>query len=363
MFVGRHGLADVAAIVLMLAAIPARAGFDEAPFELRLFLAVDRQSNYSSTLARQASIAALEGGSANPGAVAFRERSEPTTTVTATLVEAPATGGRSGFATPDSLRWQGPGQGTIALAYAYTDTRNGGGDNGFVHALRSDEWIAGDGRRLGEQVAAGVTIRLTSGTIVNDTFAPALADLPIRNRTTFLSPDVSVGIAAEPTPSTSVGLSGGYGRAQARSTVTNLAPLTIPVMPGIIVNVPAGAVLEHPDDVISTFALRAGGGYRPDAATGIYVDLVGVRLSTDHSGSENIGRMALGVERRAGDAWMFRSGVGIDTIGAVNWSAGFGYRPSPGFEVDVAFQTNAAPELNRDLGHTRLLAASLAWTL
>ena len=51
---------------LLLVAGPARSDFFDQPFALRLFFAVDRQSNYASTLARQASIAALEGGSANP---------------------------------------------------------------------------------------------------------------------------------------------------------------------------------------------------------------------------------------------------------------------------------------------------------
>jgi hypothetical protein len=56
-----------------------------------------------------------------------------------------------------------------------------------------------------------------------------------------------------------------------------------------------------------------------------------------------------------------RGGVGLDTIGKVNMSAGLGYRPTPSLEAQFALQTNAAPELNPELGRTRLLSASLAW--
>jgi hypothetical protein len=45
----------------------------------------------------------------------------------------------------------------------------------------------------------------------------------------------------------------------------------------------------------------------------------------------------------------------------VNLSAGVGYRATPSFEAQFALQTNAAPELNPELGRTRLLSASLAW--
>jgi len=348
--------------LLLLVPAVAHADFDALPFELRLFLAVDRQSNYSSTLARQASVAALEGASVNPGAAAWREPARPTTTVTASFVAAPSTGGRSVIAAPVSLRWQAAGRGTIALAYAYTETRNAQGDDGLAQALRSDEWLGSYGRRLDEHSAIGFTLRLTSGTIVSDSFAAALGGEPVRSSTRFMSPDVSVGYATDATAPFTFGIAGGYGRTRARTSVINLAPLFVALPPaGTIVVLPPGSLVAQPDDTIFTYALRAGVGVHLDAATAVYLDATGLRLRAERAGAQNLGRFALGAERSAGNGWILRGGVGVDTIGQVNWSAGLGYRPGPSFEAQFALQTNAAPEVNRDIGRTRLVAGSLAW--
>jgi hypothetical protein len=338
------------------------AGFYDQPFELRLFFAVDRQSNYSSTLGRQASLAALEGGSANPGSVAWREPQQPATTVTTSFVYAPSEHGGDVFATPVSLRWQAPGQGTIAVAYAFTDTRDAGGDSGVVHSLRSDEWIGGYGWRVGEHGAAGFSIRLTSGKLVSDSRSPALGDQPVRTRTDFLTPDVSVGYATDLSSAVSVGFVGGYGRAHVDSVVTNLAPLPLTIQPsGLLVVLPPGTLLAQPDDTLSTYALRAGIGIHWNEATAFYLDATGLRLSTQHSGSQTLGRFAVGIEHAVANGFMLRAGVGLDTLGKVNLSAGLGFRPTASLDVQLAVQSNAAPEVNPEIGRTRLVASSLGW--
>jgi hypothetical protein len=347
-------------LLLLVVSMPAYAGIDELPFELRLFLAVDRQSNYSSTLARQASIAALDGGSSNPGGAAYRETTKPTTTITASAVYAPSTGGREVVAAPLSLRWQGPGLGTIALAYAYTETLHGAGDNGLVRSLRSDEWIAGYGRRIAENAAAGITVRLTNGRIVSDTRAEALGGVPLRSDTSFLAPDVSVGVAGQLTSTITAGIAAGYSRARADSTITNLAPLPVTPAPGVSIMLPAGSLLDAPDDIVSVAALRAGVGLQVDDATAVYFDAAGLHLSTHRSGSADFARFALGAERHVGNGWTLQGGVGVDSRGNVNWSGGFDYRFAA-FNAELAIQTNAAPEVNKELGRTRLLSASLGW--
>ena len=347
-------------LLLLVVPMPACAGIDGLPFELRLFLAVDRQSNYSSTLARQASIAALDGGSSNPGGAAYRETTEPTTTVTVSTVYAPSTGGRQVVAVPLSLRWQDPGAGTIALAYAYTETRHGAGDNGLVRSLRSDEWIAGYGRRIAENAAAGITVRLTNGRIVSDTRPDALGGVPVRSDTSFLAPEVSVGVAGHLTSAITAGITGGYSRARADSTITNLAPLPVTPAPGVSIILPPGSLLDAPDDIVSVAALRAGVGLQVDDATAVYFDAAGLHLSTHRSGSADFARFALGAERRVGNGWTFQGGIGVDSRGNVNWSGGLDYR-FDAFDAELAIQTNAAPEVNKELGRTRLLSASLGW--
>ena len=349
--------------VLLLVPSAAHAEFYDRPFELRLFLSVDRQSNYSSTLARQASMAALDGGSANPGAAAWREPVEPLTTVTASFVDAPSTGGRRVVAAPVTIRWQAQGTGTIALAYAHTDTRNPQGNDGMQQSLRSDEWIGGYGRRIGDHAAVGFTVRLTSGKIVSDAISPAVGDQPVRKSTSFLSPDASVGYVVDVGggPAT-LGFAAGYGRARADTSITTLTPLVISLPPiAAPIVLPPSTLLDESRDDISTFTLRAGAGFHLNDATAIYVDTSGLHVSTRHSGSLNLVRFALGAEHAASQGFILRGGVGVDTIGKVNWSCGFGYRLNRSFEAQLAFQTNAAPEVNREIGRTRLLAGSLAW--
>jgi hypothetical protein len=350
--------------LLLLSIVPATAyaGFDDLPFALRLFLSVDRQSNYASTLARQASVAALDGGSANPGAASWRQPSEPATSVTASIVDAPSSGGRSVVAAPVTLRWQAPGRGTLAFAYAYTGTRNAPGDDGLTRSLRSDEWIGGYGRRLDDHSAVGFTVRLTSGTIVADASAPGpVGDVPVRNTTRFLSPDVNVGYATDAMGPLSFGIAGGYGRARARTDVTNVAPLFVPIFGGNSIVLPPGSLLADPRDTISTYTLRGGVGFHATPATLVYVDATGLRIASRLAGSQNLGRLAVGAEHVAAVGWILRAGAGVDTIGQVNWSAGVGFRAQHAFEAQLAVQTNAAPEVNREIGRTRLVAGSLAW--
>ena len=347
---------------LLLVAGPARSDFFDQPFALRLFFAVDRQSNYASTLARQASIAALEGGSANPGAAAWRQPPTSTTTATTSFVYAPSSGGRDVYAAPISLRWNGPDRGTLLFAYAYTDTGNAQGDNGLTQSLRSDEWFGGYGRRIDEHSAAGITVRLTNGRILSDSISESLGGAPARSTTRFVTPDINVGYAAELTPTITMGLVAGYGRATADTTVTNLAPLVVP-LPGIgtPILLPPGTVLAQPDDIVSTYSLRGGLGFRVTDRTNIYVDAIGLRMSTRNSGAQDLGRFLLGAQHLIGNGWVLNGGVGVDTLGKVNFSGGLAYRPTLLFEAQIALQSNAAPEIKPEIGTTPLVAGSLAW--
>ena len=341
-------------------AVPAYGGVDDLPFEVRLLLAVDRQSNYSSTLARQASVAALDGASANPGAAAFGAVAEAATTVTASAVYAPSSGGREVYAAPVSFRRQDPALGTFAFAYAYTDTADAAGDDGLVHSLRSDEWTFGYGRRVADNASAGVTLRITSGTITSDSHADSLGGVLVRSRTRLLSPEVSVGVAASLTPTISAGMALGYSRAHADNSVTNLETFTVPVAPGNVVPVPAGSVVQTSSDNVATSIVRLGIGWQPDDATGIYLDAIGLHVASNLFGSGDLGRFALGAEHRFGERWKLLGGVSVDTLGNVDWSGGLDYRVGA-FDATLALQTNAAPEVNREIGRTKLLSASLGW--
>jgi hypothetical protein len=353
--------ARLAALLLVVSAC-ARADFYEKPFEVRLFLAVDRQSNYASTLGRQASLAIFDGASANPGAAAWREVTQSITTPTASFVDVPSGGGRRVAAAPISVRWQIPESGTFAFAYAHTTTPDAKGDDGLYRSLNSNEWIAGYGKRVGENVSVGLTLRLTNGQIINEMNSAPLGNQLLRSTTHFSGPDVSIGIATDPSPRWTVGVVSGFGVARASALIVNVNPLVVPLTPnGPFVTLPPNTLLDQTHDTIKTYALRAGGGYRLTDSTGVYFDANALHASTHVSGSESLGRFALGIEHRVGDGWAFRGGVGMDTINQVNMSAGFGYRFSNSLDVQFAFQNNASPEVNPELQRARLYVGSLAW--
>jgi hypothetical protein len=352
------------AVVVCLAAalfpLSAHADLRDQPFALRVFFTVDRQSNYVSTLGRQASIAFLDGSSANPGAAAWKTATQLTTTATASYLDATSTSGHRTDAIPISLRWQFPEVGTLGFAYAYTDTPDAQGNDDMQHALRSNEWIAGYGARTGDNSAAGFTVRYTSGEIASDSTVAALGNQTVRTTSNFTAPDIVIGIAGSPDPRVSVGLDAGYGVAHTDSLVKNVNALILPLPPpGTYLTLPPGTILDHVYDTVSIFRIRAGAGFKPNEATGIYIDANGLYVRTQRSGSPSIGRFALGVEHYTGDGWTLRGGTSVDTMGQVNWSAGIGYRLAATVNAEFAVQSNGAPELNPELGRTRLIAASL----
>jgi hypothetical protein len=349
--------------LLLIVPASACADFYDRPFELRLLMTVDRQSNYASTLGRQASVAFFDGASTNPGAAAWYEAPQSSMTTTASFVDAPSTGGRQVIAAPVSARWRIPAAGTFSFAYAYTDTPEAKGDDGLNRSLRSDEWIGGYGKRINEQLSAGFTVRFTSGQIVNESPIADFGNQVLRNTTHFHGPDVSVGIAADLDSRWTMGIVGGFGIARATVMVTNVNPLVVPLSPtGPLVTLPPDTLLDQERDTIRTYVIRAGIGFRPTESTGIYFDSSGLHASTNRSGSQSVGRFLLGIEHRPAEGWAVRGGVGVDTIGQVTWSTGVGYRFSDTVDAQFAFQNNGAPEVNPELGRTRLYMGSVAWT-
>jgi hypothetical protein len=350
------------AALLSVVSPRALADFYDQPFALRLFLAVDRQSNYASTLARQASLAVLDGASANPGAASWRESPEPSTTVTGSFIDAPSAGGRRVVAVPVTMRAQSPEQGTLALAYAYTDTPQASGYNGLIHSLRSDELIGSYGKHVGERTSAGFTVRVTNGEIVGESYAGSLGNQTVRTTTTFVGPDVSVGLAEELDSRLSAGLVAGYGNSRATTKVTAPSGLNVAIAPGIALTLPPDTLIERTSATIATYSLRAGVGVRPWDATGIYFDANALYVTAGSSGPHALGRFALGVEHHPAQGWTLGAGVGVDTTGQVNWSGGVGVRLASSLDVQFAFQNNAAPEVNPEIGRTRLYMGTLAWS-
>ena len=229
-------------------------------------------------------------------------------------------------------------------------------------ALPSNEWTGGYSQRFSDEWSGGLTLRITDGQILEESPAPSLTGEPLRIRTDFTSPDVAVGIATKLSDSVTVGLIGTFGWVQTRNALENVKTLMVPTFPpNDFLVVPPNTVLDRFRDTVRTFVLGGGVGVTPTPALGFYGDARAVYVSSHRNGSVMVGRCLLGAEYLPIQALSLRAGVGVDILSQVNFSAGFGYKFSNAIEAQVAYQSNAAPEINREAGRARLFAASLTF--
>lgn len=347
---------------LCIASTAKATSFYDEPVGLRLLLTLDRQSNYAATLGRQASVAFLGGGSVNPGANGWARRPGQPPTGIATYVDAPSAGGRRVAAVPVTAQWSLPEGGSMLAAYAYTDTPESTGDNGLGYLLRSNEWTLGFGTQIDTGMRAGATVRFVDGKFASESYAPALLGQVVGADTRLHGPDIALGLARRLSPAVTAGVVGAVGLTSTTTAITLPRNTVVPVpgVPGGVV-LPSGTILDSFSDPVRSFALRGGLGFQPDASIGFYGDVTFNAVDSQRFGSLQIGRVAIGIEYLPREDWALRAGASIDTESQVQLSIGLGFHVGPDAEVQLAFQTNAAPELNPEFGRTRLLGASIAF--
>lgn len=127
----RVGRIVASMLAIYAVSLPAWADFDSAPFGLRVLLALDRQSNYATTLGRQASIAFLDGASLNPAAAGLHATPHAPFSFTASYLDASTSSGRRLMASPLTARWP-VGGGSFYAAYVYTNTPERRGDGRYL---------------------------------------------------------------------------------------------------------------------------------------------------------------------------------------------------------------------------------------
>ncbi len=349
-------LRKVVAAVLAAGVAPLSwaADFSSEPYLLRLFLGLDRASNYADTAGRQASIAFPGGSSVNPAGDAARPRQR--TEVTLTGIGATGDHGSTLLAFPATLAVPTDENTVLSFAYAYTDTPDADTRQGLENHIRSNEFFLGLARRLTPATSVGGQVRVVDSTI--DEESRAALNIPARLEVDVRSVDLTLGVQTDLTDSVRLGAMANVGRGTTTDTVQNLAP--IPVFPPFVV-IPSGTELDRFDDTIYTGSAGVGAAYLPSPALGVFADATYDRVHSRVGGHADIGRFALGVESRPGPAWLaLRAGWTLDTESESTLSAGLGLYPAKGVRVDLALQRNAAPEIHREFGRMDLLTASVA---
>ena len=350
-------LRKVVAAVLAAGVAPLSwaADFSSEPYLLRLFLGLDRASNYADTAGRQASIAFPGGSSVNPAGDAARPRQR--TEVTLTGIGATGDHGSTLLAFPATLAVPTDENTVLSFAYAYTDTPDADTRQGLENHVRSNEFFLGLARRLTPATSVGGQVRVVDSTI--DEESRAALNIPARLEVDVRSVDLTLGVQTDLTDTVRLGAMANVGRGTTNDTIQNLAP--IPVFPPFVV-IPSGTELDRFDDTIYTGSAGVGAAYLPSPALGVFADATYDRVHSRVGGHADIGRFALGVESRPGPAWLaLRAGWTLDTESESTLSAGLGLYPTKGVRVDLAVQRNAAPEIHREFGRMDLLTASVAF--
>jgi hypothetical protein len=349
-----------AAVIAFTGARDADADFYDKAFEARLLHTLDRQSPDVATLGRQASLAYLGRGSLNPAAASWRDSASLVLSLSAAYVDASSSAGSHTTAAPITARWYSPALGTAYFTYAHTHTGNGTGRGGLQQRVGSDEYIAGYGRVVTDAWAIGASVRITDASIEHEFSSAELEGRTLRATTRFVAPDLNLGLAGRLSDTLTLGISGAVSKPRPRTVVQNVQSLVIPspVSAGLVV-VPAGTEFDTFKERLRQYALGAGLGLHPRKGLGIYSDVRAVRLTRGRAGTVDLARVAVGFEHSVSDRWSWRGGISLNSEHDATGSLGVSYRLRT-FDLQLAWQNNAAPEINPELGRTRLIAASIS---
>lgn len=344
---------------LLWTAVPelAFADFADEQFQLRLSLSLERSSNFSDTAGRQASVAFPGGSSDNPAAADWQPRPAASPGVSLTEIQVFSESGGRVAATAGTVNFALRDAGTVSLAYARTYTIAQETRQGLAGDLRSNEFFVTYSRRVSNRLAVGGTLRSTDSRIKEQYFAREVGGLPLEVTVDARVLDGSLGLLAELQPGWFAGATLGLGWASADSTVRNRT--TLPGGP--FGPIPEGTSLRRFDDDIRSFGFRAGVGYAPNPAYGIYVDAQYLGADSSAGGAAELARLMSGFDLRLTESVVFRVGAGVDSENEVTLSTGLSYRGFSALAVDVAYQRNSQPEIRREFGRFDLLSASLSY--
>lgn len=338
---------------LLSASIANADDFDAAPFPLRALLALNRASGYAGTDGRQASVAFLGGSSINPAADDFGRTGKKAGPANATItgISTFSDSGGQVVTFAGSFSYMSADRGTWPTSYAYTDTLDGKNNDGLETEIQSHELFLGYSTAISNTWAIGVQTRLVSGFIRNQSLVPEAGFQPLQSDTDILGLDVYLGAIGKVSDTYTLGITATASISDTETEVTNLSQLG-PLLPG--------NTLEEFDETAIGWSVVGGFGYTPSQSIGIYSDLQYVGLHTGKQGTIDLGRLSVGTDIRISTSSIIRVGTTVDTRSEWSPSVGLGIRLPGSMQIDFAYEKNGAPEVNKELGKTDILSASLA---
>lgn len=326
---------------------PAEAwDWHDAPFSLRLGLALDRASNFTDVVGLSASAAYPYGSSVNPANDDIL-RDPPNDfkfALTGTGLYVPFETGAFITAGAGSASYRLPGAGTLTLSYSKAGSHDAQSSQGDTFRLNSQDFTLGYSHRLEKWLALGGEFKITKSTLK---FESSLAGFPLNTETDATGYDVRVGGTVTPAKEWLIALTGGAGWNYAGTS----GAVAIPALFG-------GPMPIDFDTFTRSIVLRAGLGWRPSEKFGAYVDWQYLRLWTNDD-SVSVGRTFAGVEWLPHPAMALRLGGSVDSAGKTNVSTGVGFYGFKHVQLEVAYVYNGFPEVRREFGAAHLLSSSV----
>jgi len=154
-----------------------------------------------------------------------------------------------------------------------------------------------------------------------------------------------LGVLWQPAPKWLIGAIGEFGHGPTRTTQR---------MPTL-----AGVFSSDARDITRQVVLRAGVSYEWMTYALLQLDYQHGTFWND-TGSLDVDRFSVGADLPLAKFLFVRAGSVGDVRGNFGWTAGVGLYPRPGLTLDFAYQNDAFPELQRELGHSRTLNASVS---
>ena len=114
-------------------------------------------------------------------------------------------------------------------------------------------------------------------------------------------------------------------------------------------------------DTTHQFAVRPGVSYEYAKDSAVYADYQFAAFRND-TGRLHVNRFFMGVDHAITKGLFVRGGAALDTCGNASWTTGIGIYPSDRISIDIAYQQNMFPELEREFGRSQTLTVSLGFT-
>jgi hypothetical protein len=318
-----------------------------APFDLRLGLALDRGSTFTDVVGLSASAAYPYGSSVNPGNDDFL-RAPPNDfklAVTGTGLYVPFETGAYTTAGAGSVAYRFDSAGTVTAIYSKNGSHDAHSTQGDNYRLDSQDFTIRYGKLAAPWLGLGGEFKYTDSTLL---FEPGSQDFPVHTKTNSTGYDFRLGGLVAPSREWLFALTGGAGWSYAKTR----GQIAIP------------EIFGGPEPIsFNTFTksinLRTGVGWRPSDKFGAYLDWEYYRLWNKESVS--VGRAFAGAEFMPVVWLALRAGGSVDTVGKTTASAGIGFYGSKHVMLELAYVYNAFPEIRREFGVAHLISTSVVF--